>query len=72
MIAFEAGTTYATRSICDHDPIIRMTVAARTAKTLTTSTGKRLGISTYEGVEQVRPLGRYSMAPIIGANKPVV
>lgn len=68
MITFEAGKTYATRSICDHDAIIEISVATRTAKTLTTREGKRLGIGSHEGVEQVRPLGHYSMAPLVRAN----
>lgn len=65
---FEAGKTYATRSICNHDCIIRVTVASRTAKTIKTSEGKTLRISEYRGVEQVKPWGSYSMAPIVGAD----
>jgi hypothetical protein len=67
--AFEAGKSYYTRSLCDWDCIIRITVAKRTAKTLTTTEGKRLGIRLYEGVEQVKPWGSYSMNPIISANR---
>ena len=65
---FQVGQTYATRSICDHDCIIRVTVAKRTAKTITTDAGKPLRISEYNGVEQVKPWGSYSMAPIVGAD----
>lgn len=68
-IAFEAGKTYWTRSIGDHDCIFRLTVAKRTAKMITTTEGKRLKISVYEGVEQVLPHGRYSMCAVIGADK---
>jgi hypothetical protein len=68
MAKFESGKTYATRSVCDHDTIIRVTVARRTAHTLTTSEGKTLRISVYNGVEQVKPWGSYSMAPIVGAD----
>ena len=68
MTAFEPGKTYATRSICDHDCIVRVTVAKRTAKTLTTAAGKTLRISEYRGVEQVKPRGTYSMAPMVGAD----
>jgi hypothetical protein len=67
MQTFEIGSTYCTRSICDHNSIIRVTVAKRTAKTITTSTGKVLRISVYDGEEQVKPHGSYSMAPIVGA-----
>jgi hypothetical protein len=68
---FEIGKTYFTRSICDHDMIITITVASRTAKRIKTTEGKTLGVSEYEGIEQVRPWGRYSMCPVIGADRPV-
>lgn len=68
--AFEVGKTYWTRSVCDSECIITITVAKRTAKFLTTTEGKRLGISSWEdGVEYVMPWGAYSMAPIISADK---
>ena len=66
---FATGRTYSTRSICDHDCIIRVTVASRTAKTFTTPAGKTLRIAEYQGVEQVKPWGSYSMAPIVSADK---
>jgi hypothetical protein len=67
MHAFEVGKTYSTRSVCDHNCVFAITVAKRTAKTITTTAGKRLGIKIYDDREQVMPLGRYSMAPIISA-----
>lgn len=66
---FEAGKTYQTRSACDHDCIIRVTVAKRTAKTVTTPVGTTFRVSEYQGVEQFRPWGNYSMAPIISADR---
>ena len=66
---FEVGKTYWTRSVCDSECIITITVAKRTAKFLTTTEGKRLGISSWDGVEHVKPWGTYSMAPIISADK---
>lgn len=68
MNTFQAGKTYTTRSICDHNCIIRVAVVSRTAKTIKTADGKTLRVSEYEGVEQVKPWGSYSMAPIVGAN----
>lgn len=75
MVQFETGKTYATRSVCDANCIISLTVIKRTAKTITAKniTGfesdvKTFRISEWNGVEQVRPWGKYSMAPIIGAN----
>lgn len=64
---FEVGKTYTTRSICDHDCIIRVTVAKRTAKTITTDAGKVLRVGEYDGAEFVKPWGTYSMAPIVRA-----
>lgn len=69
MTTFQAGKTYATRSICDHNCIIRVSVVSRTAKTIKTADGKTFRISEYQGVEQVKPWGSYSMAPIVGADE---
>jgi hypothetical protein len=69
MSKFEAGKTYYGRSICDYDCIHTLKVAKRTAKTITTDNGKLLRIFDWDGVEQVRPHGNYSMALVIGANK---
>jgi hypothetical protein len=67
MNKFESGKTYATRFICDADSRLEITVASRTAKTIKTACGKTLRIGEYDGVEFVRPLGNYSMAPIVRA-----
>ncbi len=69
---FQVGKTYATRSICDSDTWFKFTILARTAKTVTVpvhngKTAKR-GIYIYEGVEQFKPYGSYSMCPIVGAD----
>lgn len=60
---FEVGKTYWTRSVCDSECVITITVAKRTAKFLTTTEGTRLGISSWDGAERVKPWGTYSMAP---------
>ena len=68
--AFEAGKTYWTRSVCDSDCIVSITVDKRTAKTITTTEGKRLRIFTdCDGNEAVRPWGNFSMCPIIDSSK---
>lgn len=67
MATFQTGNTYSTRSICDHNCIFSITVARRTAKTITTTDGKVLRVALYEGVETVKPQGSYSMAPVIKA-----
>lgn len=68
MSKFIDGKTYTTRSACDHDCIISVTVAKRTAKTITTTDGKTLRISTdHSGAECVKPWGSFSMAPVVRA-----
>ena len=67
LIKFEEGKTYSTPSICDSECIFSVTVARRTDKSIFTSEGQRLKIHVYEGREQVKPYGNYSMAPIIDA-----
>jgi hypothetical protein len=67
MKTFIVGNTYTTRSICDHDCIISITVAKRTASTITTTEGKMLRTSEYDNAEIVYPMGQYSMAPKIKA-----
>ena len=69
MPTFRIGATYWTRSIGDSDCKVIITIAKRTAKRITTETGKVLGISVWNGVEQVKPWGTYSMAPIVSADR---
>jgi hypothetical protein len=66
-IKFETGNTYSTRSPCDHDTVISISVLSRTTKTIKTACGKTLRVAEYEGHETVKPWGSYSMAPIIKA-----
>ena len=72
---FEVGKTYQTRSICNYDCIISITVTARTDKTITViedGETKRLRINEasteYRKAETVYPWGHYSMAPMISAD----
>jgi hypothetical protein len=69
MRKFEAGKTYSTRSVCDADCIISITVERRTAKMIVTTEGKRLRPAPcYRGeAETVKPWGSYSMCPVITA-----
>ena len=67
MTTFQPGKTYTTRSACDHNCIFSVTVIGRTAKTIKTSDGKTLRVGQWDGVEFVRPMGSYSMAPIVRA-----
>ena len=70
MKTFQVGRTYSTRSICDHDTIFSFEVVSRTAKTVTLRQhGKifRRGVYVYDGAEQCKPYGSYSMCAIISA-----
>ena len=69
MIKFQPGQTYYTRSVADYDTIVRVTVAKRTDKTIVTAGGDRLKINVWNDVEQVKPWGSYSMAPIVSADR---
>ena len=67
---FEAGGTYRTNSICDSNCWYEIKVLSRTAKTVTISEHgrqKTCRLSVYEGVEQFKPHGSYSMCAIIRA-----
>lgn len=73
---FEVGKTYQTRSICNNECIISITVTARTEKTITViehGETKRLKINDksteYHKAETVYPWGHYSMAPQIHADE---
>ena len=69
---FITGKTYQTRSIGDYNCIFRMEVLSRTEKTIQTyqlGKAKTLRIKINNGVEFVKPLGSYSMCPIITAEK---
>ena len=75
---FTANTAYSTRSVCDYNCVFNFFVVKRTAKTVTLSNdertdmdakGKTFRIREWEGVEQFKPFGSYSMAPIVTAEK---
>lgn len=73
MTKFQIGTTYTTRSACDHDCIFAFTVVKRTDKFITIQdkrgNQKRAGIFfAGDDVEHCFPQGRYSMAPVISAS----
>lgn len=69
---FKLFTTYQTRSACDNDCVISIQFVKRTAKTITCESGDKFRIfKDDEGVEAIRPWGRYSMSPVITARKAV-
>lgn len=77
MMKFEIGKTYYMRSVCNHEAVWSYTVTARTAQTITLTYGSNESIrcrinkqiSEYCGAESVFPIGKYSMAPILSADK---
>ncbi len=77
MIKFETGTTYTARSIGDLNCVFEFTVTKRTARFVTLSgegqAAKRckikIDVEGPENVEFAFPFGRYSMAPVIKADR---
>lgn len=72
MQTFQTGRTYQTRSVCDHDCIIKATITKRTNKTVTAlvhGESKTFRLAVYDDCEFFKPWGSYSMAPILRADK---
>jgi hypothetical protein len=74
LVRFKVGEVYSCRSICDYDCVFRFVVESRTKGTVTIRvpgalTAKRRKVRIWNGVEQIDPLGRYSMSPILSADK---
>lgn len=68
---FEAGKTYYSRSICDHECIFTIEVVKRTEKSVTyiyDGRQRRSMIKTDENGEYIKP-DRYSMAPTFRAER---
>ncbi len=80
-VKFTVGNVFECRSVCDHNCVWTFLVTKRTPKTITicemrdgklTGTGPAMArIQVHANVETVFPLGRYSMAPILAADKKV-
>lgn len=74
-LKFIAGREYSTPSIGDQNCIYRFTVTRRTAKTVWITGGyikepsRRTITVSSDGTETIMPLGRYSMAPMLRADK---
>ena len=74
MIKFETGKTYRTHSLGDYECQLDYKIISRTAKTLKSfdqmdNRIKTYRISIWEGVEQFKPWGSFSMCPIMSADK---
>jgi hypothetical protein len=78
MIMFQAGQSYEMRSVCDFDCVLTYKVTRRSGQSIwiydirsKNMVAERRKITTFNGVETCRPLGSYSMAPILTAEKAV-
>lgn len=73
VIRFKIGEIYMMRSVCDHDCIWTYKVIARTAKTVTLIDRKKevtkCRIRVWKDCEECKPLGTYSMCPVLCADK---
>lgn len=75
MSNFENATTYTGRFIGDADAVLEVRVIKRTAKTVTyvhphTGDEQRAKIHNNDDGEFFFPMGQYSMAPVIRADRP--
>ena len=72
MKTFKTGKRYGTASACDHNCIFKFTVTRRTDKSVWITGesvhNERRKIEVYNDEETIYPLGKYSMAPVLGAN----
>ena len=70
---FKIGNTYSARSACNSECVWEWTIIKRTAKFITIQDdhGKisRVGVRVSDGAEVADPMGRYSMSPIIRADR---
>ena len=68
---FTPGQNYSCRSVCDFNCTWAFTVTRRTAKTVWLKDDrdqvKSFRVRVWDNVEQVQPLGNYSMAPVLCA-----
>lgn len=79
MKTFEIGKTYSMKSVCNQDCVWAYEIIARTTSTITITDGKETKTcrinkkySEYRNAETIFPLGKYSMAPTLSADKEVI
>ena len=76
MNKFQVGKTYATASICDSECIYSFVIRRRSDKSVwiddprsyPATKAVRRSVYEYEGIEQFKPFGTYSMCAIVGAD----
>ena len=75
MKRFEKGKTYYCRMTVDYDSVLYYYIDRRTKKSVWITGGvdqhhKRRKVTSRDGVEFIDPEGRFSMSPILRADKP--
>lgn len=71
---FQVGKSYSCRSLCDHNCIFTFEVVARTPQFVTIKAPIVRGgqaarkVRVLGTAEQLDPLGRYSMSPVLSAS----
>lgn len=75
--SFKVNKFYYMRSACDYECMWIYKVIARTASTITIqdirtkeTLRRRVYTTIFDNIERVRPLGSYSMCPILAADNP--
>ena len=71
-VRFEVGSSYFCRSACDSNCIWHFEILRRTASSVWVLVdGKecRRGVRVWNGVEKFEPFGRYSMSPVVSADR---
>lgn len=69
---FEVGVSYFCRSACDSNCIWNFRIIRRTASSVWVEVdGKecRRAVRVWSGVEKFEPFGRYSMSPVVSADR---
>lgn len=73
MTQFEKNKTYFMKSVCDQDCNWICVMLSRTEKFITIYVFdegvKKVAVRVDDGVEYCLPLGKYSMAPVLRANR---
>jgi hypothetical protein len=71
-VAFKAGVSYFCRSACDSECIWHFQIIRRTASSvwvLVDGKESRRSVRVWDGVEKFEPFGRYSMSPVVSADR---
>lgn len=71
-VRFETGVSYFCRSACDSACVWHFRIIRRTASSVWVEVDGRecrRGVRVWSGVEKFEPFGRYSMSPVVSADR---